>query len=126
MSLATILVEDSSTIRESLIPAMVELADMRVLTVAETSPEAVAALETHRDIWQIAVVDLFLRQGTGFDVLRACQERSRHQRVVVLTNYATDQIRRRCLELGADGVFDKSIELDAFFNQCVAYSEAQL
>ena len=36
MSLNTILVEDSKTIRENLIPAMAELADINVVAVAET------------------------------------------------------------------------------------------
>jgi DNA-binding NarL/FixJ family response regulator len=38
--------------------------------------------------------------------------------VVVLTNYPTQEMRRRCLALGADAVFDKSNELEAFFEYC--------
>lgn len=41
------------------------------------------------------------------------------------TYYATTQMRRRSLEFGADGAFDKSIKLDSFFIQRVAYSQAQ-
>jgi CheY-like chemotaxis protein len=40
-------------------------------------------------------------------------------RVVVLSNYATAEMRRRCTDLGADEVFDKSSEIDellAWFN----------
>jgi DNA-binding NarL/FixJ family response regulator len=40
--------------------------------------------------------------------------------VVVLTNYATADIRQRSLALGADAVFDKSNELDEFFAYCIA------
>jgi hypothetical protein len=36
--------------------------------------------------------------------------------MVVLTNYPTDEMRRRSLELGADALFDKSNELDQFFD----------
>ena len=117
----TILVEDSNRIREVLIPSMEELGSMQVVAVAETVDEATAALALHGAEWQVAVVDLFLRQGSGLDVLRACRDRLPHQRVVILTNYATAEIRNRCLDMGADAVFDKSTELDAFFDLCASY-----
>ncbi|MDB5893876.1 MAG: hypothetical protein JWQ88_1407 [Rhodoferax sp.] len=97
---------------------------MRVVAVAETLDEATAALDLHGANWQVAVVDLFLRQGSGLDVLRACNQRLPHQRVIILTNYATAEIRHRCATMGADAVFDKSTELDAFFDFCAAYGAA--
>lgn len=118
MPLATILVEDSKIIRENLISALAELADVDVVAIAETASEAVAILESHKHTWQLAVVDLFLREGSGLTVLRACQGRLTNQRVVVLTNYPTEEMRRRSLELGADAIFDKSRELDLFFDWC--------
>jgi len=39
-------------------------------------------------------------------------------RMVVLSNYATPDMRRKCLELGADRVFDKSNEIDALIQYC--------
>ncbi|BEP62278.1 hypothetical protein GmRootV213_28320 [Variovorax sp. V213] len=118
MPLSTILIEDSKTIRENLVPALAELADVEVVAVAETASEAVVLLESLKNTWQLAVVDLFLREGSGLTVLRACQERSARQRVVVLTNYLTEEMRRRSRELGADAIFDKSRELDLFFEWC--------
>jgi hypothetical protein len=38
--------------------------------------------------------------------------------MLVLTNYATDAIRKKCLGLGADRVFDKSSEIDALIHYC--------
>ena len=43
MPLATILIEDSPTIRESLIPALAELANAEVIAIAETTAEEYAA-----------------------------------------------------------------------------------
>jgi len=51
-------------------------------------------------------------------VLQACRARDPRQRAVVLTNYADVDIRAQCLALGADAVFDKSTELDAFLEFC--------
>ncbi len=38
--------------------------------------------------------------------------------VVVLSNYATPEMRRKCLELGAARVFDKSHEIDDLLVFC--------
>ncbi|MDM0029701.1 response regulator [Variovorax saccharolyticus] len=122
MSLKTILVEDSETIRENLIPTLAEMANAHVIAVAATASEAVDALDRHAQAWDLAVVDLFLKEGTGLTVLRAARDRLAHQHMLVLTNYPTAEIRRRCLDLGADGVFDKSTELEAFFDRCCSYS----
>jgi two-component system OmpR family response regulator len=56
-------------------------------------------------------------------VLEAFQARGPDQRVVVLSNYATPDIRKRCSQLGADAVFDKSNEIDALVDYCLALSE---
>lgn len=115
MPILTILIEDNKTIRDALIPTMAEMANVQVIAVADTAADAIDALEAHKATWQLAVVDLFLREGHGLMVMRACRDRRPGQRVVALTNYATDEIRRSCAESGADAVFDKSTELEAFF-----------
>jgi len=131
MPLSTILVEDNKTIQETLIPALEELADAKVVAVAATASDAIEAFAQWREDWQLAVVDLFLEEGSGMDVLQALKHRkglwaqqnpTRQdmpvQQVYVLSNYATADMRRQCEALGADGVFDKSTELEAFFNRC--------
>ncbi|MGJ7498595.1 response regulator [Variovorax sp. RT4R15] len=120
MLLKTILVEDNATIRANMIPAMGELAGLEVIAVAETQDEALDALQCHAGVWQLIVVDLFLREGTGIGVLQGCRQRLPQQAALVLTNYPTPEMRRRCREHGADGVFDKSTELEVFFETCLA------
>jgi len=67
----------------------------------------------------IAIIDIFLRQGSGMGVLRALHAAEAPFERVVLTNYATADIRRQCLALGASAVFDKSGEIDALVDHCV-------
>jgi DNA-binding NarL/FixJ family response regulator len=119
MSLQTVLIEDSSTIREALVPALADLVNAEVVAVAETAREGIEILQKLGDSWDLAVVDLFLREGSGLAVLRTCKQRAPHQRMVVLTNYPTEEMRRRSLELGADALFDKSTQLDQFFEWCL-------
>lgn len=116
--LVVFLVEDNALIRDNLILALEELVDMRVIAWAESEAEAADWLRDHPNGWQLAVIDLFLRDGSGLGVLQACRARNGRQRAVVLTNYADIDIRAQCLALGADAVFDKSTELDAFLEFC--------
>lgn len=124
MELKTYIIEDNATIRENLIGTLEELASVKALGWAETENDAKGWLGGHRGEWDLAIVDLFLRQGSGLGVLEACQGRPRGQRVVVLSNYATADMRKRCTQLGADAVFDKSNEIDALIEYCIDLCEA--
>ena len=67
------------------------------------------------------------RGGIGLTLARhqAFQHhRESGQRVVVLSNYATPDMRTRCEQLGADAVFDKSNEIDALVEYCIALNDA--
>ena len=119
MALITYLVEDSATIRENLISTLEEIAPVQVVGFAETEHEASAWLSAHDADWKLVIVDLFLKEGSGLGVLKGCQNRGADQKVVVLTNYATTDIRRRCAELGSDAVFDKSNELEELLDYCI-------
>ena len=123
MELRTYIIEDNATIRENLIGTLEELASVRSLGWAETEDAARQWMAAHRGAWDLMIVDLFLKQGSGLGVLEACQDRSREQRVVVLSNYATPDMRKRCAQLGADAVFDKSNEIDALVEYCLALGE---
>jgi DNA-binding NarL/FixJ family response regulator len=117
--LTAFLVKDNPRIRQELIPALEELGSTSVMAIAQTEREAIAWLAEHKGEWDVAVVDLYLAQGSGLGVVQSCNGREPRQRVVVLTNYATDLIREACKEAGADAVFDKSTELDEFFDFCL-------
>ena len=124
VKLKTYIVEDNATIRENLIGTLEELAFVEAVGVADTEDEGKQWLTTHPAEWNLAIVDLFLRQGSGLGVLAACQQRLPHQRMVVLSNYATPDVRKRCAQLGVDAVFDKSNEIDALIDYCVAQSNS--
>ena len=115
------LVEDSPVIRENLAGFLEDVAEAQVVASASTEQEAIEWLRLHasKDDWDLTIIDLFLQRGNGFGVIRACRHRAPHQKVVVLSNYATADMRERSRALGADAFFDKSAELD----QLVAFCE---
>jgi two-component system OmpR family response regulator len=122
--LKTYIVEDNPTIRENLIGTLEELARIDAVGTADTENEGKAWLAENRGNWDLAIVDLFLKQGSGLGVLAACRDRPSTQKVVVLSNYATADIRQRCAQLGVDAVFDKSNEIDALVDYCIQQSGA--
>lgn len=122
MALRTYIVEDNPTIRENLIATLEELANIQSVGSAETENEGKAWLTEHPLDWDMAIIDLFLKQGSGLGILHACKDRTPLQKVVVLSNYATPDIRKRCAQLGVDAVFDKSNEIDALIDFCVDHA----
>ena len=123
-ALRTYLVEDSPVIRENLIAALEELVDIDIVGTAESESVANQWLNHEPAGWDLVVIDIFLKSGSGLGVLAACRDRAPRQRLVVLSNYATADMRRKCTELGADAVFDKSNEIDALVGYCQRLSDS--
>ena len=120
MTFRAYIVEDSPTIRENLIETLHELAEIESVGTAETEHEGKRWLAANDDHWDLAIVDLFLKEGNGLNIVEACRARRPAQKLVVLSNHATTDIRRRCAQLGADAVFDKSTEIDELVDFCVS------
>ncbi|VTU18491.1 response regulator [Variovorax sp. RA8] len=119
LRLKTYIVEDNVTIRENLVGTLEELTCISAVGFAETEAEAVRWLAENSEQWELAIVDLFLKQGSGLGVLQAVSTRRPDQKIVVLSNYATPDIRKRCAQFGVDAVFDKSNEIDALIDFCI-------
>jgi DNA-binding NarL/FixJ family response regulator len=116
--LKTYIVEDSRVIRENLIATLEELGPVEVVGTAEDESTAVRWLTQPSSQFDLVIIDIFLKSGSGLGVLRVASAQPQRRNVVVLSNYATQAIRRRCLELGADRVFDKSNEIEALITYC--------
>ena len=118
-TLITYVAEENPTVLSNLVETLGEVAHLQVAASSATQSETTQWLQWQRGGWHLAIVDLFLQQGTGLGVLAACRQREPHQKIVILTNYATPQIRLRSAALGADAVFDKSTELDDLLAYCI-------
>lgn len=116
--LKTYLVEDSPVIREELIATLEELVPLKVVGSTADEADAVEWLTAADQVVDLVIVDLFLRTGSGLGVLRLAAPQLPRTRLVVLSNFADPDVRRRCLALGADAVFDKSQDIDALVDYC--------
>jgi DNA-binding NarL/FixJ family response regulator len=117
------LVEDSPVIRQNLIATLEEMLPMRVVGSAEDEATAVRWMEESPTPCDLLIIDVFLRTGTGLEVLRRAKAMRPEAKLVVLTNYATPEMRRRAQELGADRLFDKSAELEDLLAYCEALTD---
>lgn len=97
--------------------AIEELVAATIIGWSATEHDACAQLLALDGHWDVALVDLFLLQGSGLGVVRCVQGRLPRQKVFVVSNCATDQMRERAAHFGADAVFDKSTELDALLDR---------
>ena len=116
--LKTYLVEDSPVIRDSLIATLQDLTPVHVVGFAEDEHAAVRWLSQADNDADLVIIDIFLKTGSGLGVLKSSADWSRRRKMVVLSNYATADMRQRCLQLGADRVFDKSSDIDALILYC--------
>lgn len=114
----TYLVEDSPVIRENLIATLEELLPLVVVGSAEDEATALQWLGQPGHAVDLVIVDIFLKSGSGLGVLLGTQALALDCKRVVLSNYATQEMRRKCLSLGADRVFDKSQEIEALISYC--------
>lgn len=112
--LRVVLVEDSLAIRARLIAMIEAVDDCRVVACYDSELDALAWMQDQP--FDLAVIDLDLREGSGFGILKALQaqpaSRMNGTRRVVLTNHGSPRVRAICLGLGADAFFDKSSQIE--------------
>ena len=123
-SLRAYLVEDNLHVRESLVAALEELTPLKIVDTSGDERVAVDWLAEHGEPCDLIIVDLFLRSGSGLGVLETVRRHYPHLHAIVLSNYATPEIRARCAAAGAERVFDKSRDIDLLVSYCTNLASA--
>lgn len=100
------LVEDSPAIRARLAATIRGIEGAKLVGEAGSVGAAIEGIRSTRP--SAVILDLQLEDGSGLDVLRAVYPDAPGLHVAVLTNYATDQHRRACMDAGAEYFLDKS------------------
>lgn len=112
-AVSILLVEDSPALQQSVQESCEELGDRVLVAVVSSADEAIHALEgVHFDL---AIIDIELSQGTGFDVLEYLRTRNSTLAPpirIMLTNHGEKAYRRKAARLGADYYFDKSLQFE--------------
>ncbi|WP_198968671.1 response regulator [Xylophilus sp. ASV27] len=118
MTLKIYLIEDDEEARDAMAALLRQSLPVEIVGFGDNERSVTHWLSSHDRGWDLAIVDLQLRQGSGFAALQWCATRLPQQKVVVLSNLVSEEVRARCLSLGADAVFDKASEFDALVDYC--------
>jgi len=108
-SLQVYIVEDSPIIRR-LLASTIEAIGAELLGQSSNAQTAIAELSVLDP--DLILIDIILDVGSGFDVLRAMQERGLAPAAIkaVLTNHTTAEYEAMSYRLGAHRFFDKGSE----------------
>lgn len=117
------LVEDS-TIMVGLLRDLLAVDPMlEVVGGSSNARTAIADIEALAP--DVAVIDIALEEGSGFDVLKALARGDGEVRPkrIVLSNFANERYRAEAARLGADFFFDKSGEILDLLKTLTAIAE---
>ncbi len=107
-ALRILLVEDSELLAERLREVLGQIAGVEVVgTVVDEGSAVTMAREG--DI-HVLILDLQLKQGTGFGVMRSLG--ADRPAIIVFTNYALPEYRRRAEQLGVEYFLNKSLDFE--------------
>src|SRR5258708_8338587 len=104
--LRVLLVEDSKVLTERLTEAIRQIPQVELIGTADTEATAVASAQ--RDSIDVIILDLHLKQGTGFGVMRALPTAHLKPRIIVLTNYDLPEYKNAAIALVASHFLDKA------------------
>jgi CheY-like chemotaxis protein len=107
-ALKVLLVEDSPRIAGMLRDLLEVESGISDIHIVPDQQDAIT--QVRQTTYDLMILDLQLRSGTGFGVLEALGDE--HPLTVVLTNHALPEYRRRAGELGAEYFLDKSKDLE--------------
>jgi DNA-binding NarL/FixJ family response regulator len=102
--------DDSETVRERLIDLLSEVEGAHVIGQAANACDAVEGVRRLQP--HVVILDIHMPGGSGIDVLKEIKQGSLPPLVLMLTNHASPQYRKKCLEWGADFFLDKSRDLE--------------
>lgn len=108
--LKVLLVEDSQLLSDRLLELMSDISGVTSIGAVTTEADAVHAIDTRHP--NAILLDLRLKEGTGFGVMRYINTMKARPAVVVITNYALPQYRKQAEALGARFFLDKTQEFD--------------
>jgi len=107
-ALRVLLVEDSSLLAARLSELIRRLPDVDLIDTVQTESDALSRISA--SLPDVLILDLHLRSGSGFGVLRSLARDKSGQRpkVIILTNFGLPEYRREAETFGVEAFLDKS------------------
>jgi len=100
--------DDSKILRERMISMLTETPGITCVGEAGDGEEACYEIALSKP--DAVILDIQMPKENGISVLRRIKKDRPSTIVIIFTNYPYEQYRNRCMDLGADFFFDKSVE----------------
>jgi DNA-binding NarL/FixJ family response regulator len=108
-SLRVLLAEDSTLLAARLTELIRRLPDVELIGTVDSEADALSHVASATP--DVLILDLHLRSGSGFGVLRALAGSAaagRRPKIVILTNFGLPEYRREAEAFGVEAFLDKS------------------
>ncbi len=122
--IAIVIADDHAVLRESLTALLESEPDFEVVGAAANGEEALRLVRQHNP--QVLVLDLFMPEGDGFDVLRTLERAGSHVASVVLTGSENQNDYVQVVRLGARGLVLKADAPQKLFAAIRSVAEGDL
>lgn len=108
-ALRVLLVEDSALLSARLTELLQRLPDVDLVGTADSESEALDGIASKAP--DVLILDLHLRAGSGFGVLRSLARGSgQRPKIIILSNFGLPEYRRKAETYGVAAFLDKSRE----------------
>jgi len=108
VTLRVLLVEDSRVLAERLRESLDGLENVEVVGAVADESAAVAAARAHKV--DVIILDLQLKEGTGFGVMQRLGEA--RPTIIVFTNYMLPEYQRLARSMGVEHFLNKSVDYE--------------
>lgn len=108
-SIRVLIVDDHPVVRAGLASMLGTQAELEVIGAASSGEEALTMVQRHQP--DIMLLDLRMSGMSGVDTLHAMKRAGLTVRVIILTNYETDEDIYRAVQAGAQGYLLKDTSL---------------
>ncbi len=105
-----LLVDDSEIIRERLGLILKQISVPLIINEAKDTIEAMKQLKALNQ--DIVILDIKMPGESGIELLKRIKRTNKSIHVIILTNYPSQQYRKKCIEFGADYFLSKSQEFE--------------
>lgn len=119
-----VIADDHMVLRESLTALLQSQPDFTVLGTAANGEEALQLVQQHKP--QVLVLDLFMPESDGFEVLRTLERAGSHVASVVLTGSDSQNDYVQVVRLGARGLVLKADNPQKLFAAIRSVAEGDL
>lgn len=103
------IVDDSLIVRSRLVMMLAGLDGVEIIGQVGDAELAKTIINSGKP--DVIILDFQLQNGTGLDVLQKIKKTD-PPKIIMLTNYATEQLKTKCVTQGVDYFFDKSTEFE--------------